>query len=225
MEAVIDKPKNLTWLAQRLILAELNHCFDGKELNTEQLAEFMGYDQQALRKAINCLEGLGIAKREFRHREPYFGCYLHWNLHGKELWNAAVNLLRCPVIRHYNVVTPSDMSDFTPSTESLLAERHFAYVLRSRPVLAYRGRSHGWMNNEKHITRTRPTAADYIVEFWAYPPLLPGLKEMDNLSLWTALQTPRNPILALYGGILVDQFDFDGHHDVFRRPQTRKFAG
>ena len=101
-----------------------------------------------------------------------------------QLWEAAIKYMKPPCVRHYHVKTPANMELFTPGGLHLLSERTTHKKIDGKPHLVYKGFSQSRKRNEALIERVRPSEADYVVEFWSYPPILPGKDEMDNLSLY-----------------------------------------
>ena len=203
-----DKP--LSFVAQRIILAKLNHCYDSVRISTGEIGAFLGYGRAVIFPALKELEAHKFIERIHGSGENNHRVYVRWLIEQRPLWEAAKPLLRNPVVRTYNIATPEDMDAFIPSTESLLPFHNPRYELHSVPTLAYRGASMSRSQNETLITRMPPTKAAYRCEFWRYPPLLPGKTEIDALSLYLVCDTPRDPSLVLYRWILEEQFDWDG---------------
>ena len=60
-----------------------------------------------------------------------------------------------------------------PGGLHLLSERTTHKKIDGKPHLVYKGFSQSRKRNEALIERVRPSEADYVVEFWSYPPILP----------------------------------------------------
>ena len=71
------------------------------------------------------------------------------------------------------------MKKSTPGGLHLLSERTTHKKIDGKPHLVYKGFSQSRKRNEALIERVRPSEGDYVVEFWSYPPILPGKDEMD----------------------------------------------
>ena len=196
--------------AQRLIIAQLNHCFDKKRLHLPELAKFMDIEISAFRRAIKQLEELGLAKRYCGTGRDAHKVFLRWNMRNSDLWCYSYHLMRNPLIEHYNIVFPENMDQFTPGGLDLLAKRAGGFKSFDKPHLIYKGFSQSRKKNEALIRRIRPSEAGFVAEFWAYPPILPGRTEMDDISLILSTDLPETGIEAAHNRLLA-KFDWTDH--------------
>ena len=72
----------------------------------------------------------------------------------------------------YNAI-PWELLFYTPGGLHLLSERTTHKKIDGKPHLVYKGFSQSRKRNAALIERVRPSEADYVVEFWSYPPILP----------------------------------------------------
>ena len=214
----------LTPIAQYLILAKLNHCFKDTHLSVLELADFIGVEQASIRRAAQNLEWLGFARRVHGQGADLHKVYLEWKMGKVQLWEKAIRWMRKPVVRHYHVSTPENMDAFIPGGANLLSERTTGFKIDGKPHLVYKGFSQKRESNEALIHRVKPTEADYVVEFWSHPPLLPGKTEMDNLSLYLSIDPTGDRNIELNHCLILTTFDWDGkgvyRPRIFRRTKT-----
>ena len=197
--------------AQRLILAKLNHCFKGKQYSMLELADLLGLEQTSLRYAMMELEEHGFAHRVRGKGVDMHKVYLDWDKGKVQLWEAAIKYMKPPCVRHYHVKTPANMELFTPGGLHLLSERTTHKKIDGKPHLVYKGFSQSRKRNEALIERVRPSEADYVVEFWSYPPILPGKDEMDNLSLYLSTDATGDRDMEMNHALILTTFDWDGY--------------
>ena len=180
--------EKISFLAQRLIIAKLNHCFKGRLFTLVELAELMEVEISALRRAVKELEEHKLAHRITGTGKDMHKVFLDWDKGKVQLWEASIKYMRPPKTRHYHVKTPANMELFTPGGLHLLSERTTHKKIDGKPHLVYKGFSQSRKRNEALIERVRPSEADYVVEFWSYPPILPG---KDEMNLFLALSLDR----------------------------------
>ena len=205
--------KLLNPTAQYIIIAKLNHCFDRNHLSMQELATLLGVERITIRRSAQELERLGLAHRVRGRGVKSNNVYLVWDKEKLDLWIAAFRYMRNPIVRHYHVTAPEDLSLFTPGGLHLLNRRFPSFAVPGKTHLVHKGASQARNKNESLIQRGRPSEADYVGEFWSYPPILPGHTEIDNLSLFLST----NP--GVYENAdsahckLISTFDWDGNEN------------
>lgn len=178
----METAKTLSMPAQRIIFAKLNHCFDNTKMSTGEIGEFLGYGNSTMFPVLNELEELHLIDRVHGWGEDNHSVYIHWAKEQRPLWEATKYMMSNPIVRYYNIETPENMDDFVISSQSLLPYHNHRYELHSTPAIAYKGASRRRTQNESFIKRTTLTKADYVCEFWSYPPPLPSKAQIDPLS-------------------------------------------
>ena len=211
MELKLMKTQKLTPLAQWLIIAKLNHCFKGNHLSMQEIADLFKVERISIRRAAEQLEEHGFAHRVRGKGVDMHKVYLDWDKGKVQLWEAAIKYMKPPCVRHYHVKTPANMELFTPGGLHLLSERTTHKKIDGKPHLVYKGFSQSRKRNEALIERVRPSEADYVVEFWSYPPILPGRDEMDNLSLYLSTDATGDKDMEMNHALILTTFDWDGH--------------
>lgn len=64
-------------------------------------------------------------------------------------------------------------------------------------------------DNEKRVAKLPFKKANCRVEFWRYPPILPGQSKIDNLSLYLALDSAHDPKVRDYRDKLIETFPWN----------------
>ena len=201
-------------LAQQIVLAKLNHLLK-PDTTAGDLARMFSTGSKEVSMATDRLVRLGILGKR-RGQGPLVHHILYdWHKSGRELWDYALPYMRSPVVETLPSLEPSNPADFTPGGESLLAVSSPWYVLHTPPCLVSLKRS--TKGNASRIPSAPRASATHVVEFWRYPPLLPGLAEIDNLSLYLALASATDRSAKLYRWVLLETFDFDGNGKPKRR--------
>ena len=189
---------------QRFIIGHLNGL-DREMKTTAELREFYGWSRDVWQIIKKDLEDFGLAKVDWIRNQQSHSTEVIWSCDGRELWNKAFPVMSPPVSKLKHALRPDDMSNFTPSGETLLAARSPFFIYRKKPIFAHLKPSSN--DNYQRVTPCScadPNAID--VQFWHYPPLYPGKTEIDNLTLYLALGcTIREDRTALmYRWILLD---------------------
>lgn len=206
--------RRISRLTQQLILAELNNLCPRPLMLESIRVLFPGIDNDTITVAVRELTDNHLVKVTYGKKELKRRILMTWTAKGRELWNAALPLLFSPIRVTRMAAMPEPTSDFTPSGESLLAIRSPWYVLHTRPCFAYKFASS--LSNASHIQPMHFRHAECAIQFWYYPPILPGLEYIDNLSLYLALKSAKDPAADLYGWFLVESHNWDvrraSHH-------------
>ena len=72
----IDKP--LSFVAQRIILAKLNHCYDSVRISTGEIGASLGYGRAAIFTALKELESHKFIERIHGSGENNHRVYVRW---------------------------------------------------------------------------------------------------------------------------------------------------
>ena len=203
----------LTPPAQRLVLAKINRCFDDLYPSMEDMSKMLDLTPMTLRSAVESIEQHGLASRFRGHGQHCHKTFLDWHYDNRRLWDAAKDLMTNPLVRHYRAAEDQNLDGFHPIDEGLLIFPGKPHDVRPTPRYVHRDKSRTQELNETLVNRTTLSKGRYIVEFWKYPPLLPGLKKLDNLSLWVASLGHHGLAYDMYRCSLEGLFDWrgDGH--------------
>lgn len=207
--------RHISKLTRQLILAELNGCLPRSLMRANVHALFPWVDAGSVTTAIHELVAAGLARVEYGKRELRRRVLMEWARSGRALWEAALPILFSPVRETRLTALPENPNDFTLAGESLLAVRSPWYVLHARPCLACKDASTS--ANRERIRPMHFRHAECAIQFWHYPPILPGLEYIDNLSLYLTLKDVRDPAADLYGWFLVESHGWAGVNNPQRR--------
>ena len=170
---ISDKPG---FPAQRIVLAKLNHLLT-EPITADTLREQFGYSTVTIIAALKELELQGIIRREnlpnSRKQSIIFTTI------GRSLWDKISPLLSNPISEKIAVDTLPASFNRIRSGETALAENSMLNP-SEQEFLAFYGSA-----AERKALKDQQVVLDdgkYVIEFWRYPPLLPGRVNIDPLS-------------------------------------------
>lgn len=176
--APAPKPVNATpgFPAQRFVLARLNHLLT-EPVTVESLRGQFGYSAVTVIGALKELEAQDIVRRETmsgsRRQAVVF------NLSGRTLWNRMEPFFKSPILERVAVDSLPSGFSYIPSGETALAtismlnppvQPCFAVCVTAAARKALKAQ------------RVVLDDGKYVIEFWRYPPLLPGAETLDPLT-------------------------------------------
>ena len=170
---ISDKPG---FPAQRIVLAKLNHLLT-EPLTADTLREQFGYSSVTIIAALKELELQGIIRRESlpnsRRQSITFATS------GRTLWDKISPLLSNPITEKIAVDTLPDSFIRIHSGETALSEISMLNPPEQESLAFY-----GSAAARKSLKDRQVVLDDgrYVIEFWRYPPLLPGRTGLDPLS-------------------------------------------
>ena len=170
---ISDKPG---FPAQRIVLAKLNHLLT-EPITADMLREQFGYSSVTIIAALKELELQGIIRRE---SVPYSRKQsITFTTSGRSLWNKISPLLSNPISEKIAVDTLPDSFIRIHSGETALSEISMLNPPEQESLAFYGSAA------ERKTLKDQQVVLDdgkCIIEFWRYPPLLPGCTSIDPLS-------------------------------------------
>ena len=172
-------------------------------VNPAQLAEKLGYTRMTLTRAFDEIEAAGLADVCMEWRERV----LRYEGGRKHLWEKSLELMRTPVSKRIQVLTPCTNLPLIPAGESALAG---CSMLAQPPNPVYAVSSDAWkaMQQTEDLRELKIHEPGFIeIEIWKYPPeLFARAGTVDPLSLFLSLKdtTDERVEIALDG--LMEKF-------------------
>lgn len=170
---ISDKPG---FPAQRIVLAKLNHLL-AEPITADSLRKQFGYSSVTIIAALKELELQGIIRRESLPNSRKQS--ITFTTTGHALWNKISPLLTNPISERIAVDTLPDSFARISGGETALSDISMLNPPEQETIAFY-----GTAAERKKLKDQQVVLDDgkYIIEFWRYPPLLPGRASIDPLS-------------------------------------------
>lgn len=192
--------------AQQIVLSTLNGV-ETEGRSVQQLIALFNSNKPTMNVALDDLEQANLAIRCHGKGQNRREKQLVWLKSSRKLWTAALPFLQSPVSGIVYSATPAQSSFFTISGETLLHERVPEFTSKAKTCYVHLEES--GCDNEKRVAKLPFKKASCRVEFWRYPPILPGQSKIDNLSLYLALDSAHDPKVRDYRDKLIETFPWN----------------
>lgn len=173
--------------AQQIVLSTLNGV-ETEGRSVQQLIALFNSNKPTMNVALDDLEQANLAIRCHGKGQNRREKQLVWLKSSRKLWTAALPFLQSPVSGIVYSATPAQSSFFTISGETLLHERVPEFTSKAKTCYVHLEES--GCDNEKHVAKLPFKKANCRVEFWRYPPILPGKARLTTSRFTSHLIPP-----------------------------------
>lgn len=192
--------------AQQIVLSTLNGVeTEGKSV--QQLIALFNSNKPTMNVALDDLEQANLAIRCHGKGQNRREKQLVWLKSSRKLWTAA-----CHFCSHPSPVSSTRPRPLSRASSPSPAKPYFTNASRNshpKQTPATCTLKHRIAITRNASPSFRSKKANCRVEFWRYPPILPGQSKIDNLSLYLALDSAHDPKVRDYRDKLIETFPWN----------------